>query len=152
MLGRLSSWRMWIHCGLLAFMALAYGLLGRAWAEAPRELKFSKRCLMIGPNEGCAGVDVNRDNVLDIIAGTHWYAGPDFVPRPLRDIDEMGEYLSQNGDHPYDVDGDGWIDVISMRNRLVHAYFDIDLDLLWSTATDDLPDLISKIEKIISEA
>ena len=51
---------------------------------------------------------------LDIVAGTHWFAGPDFIPRPLRDVDEMGEYLSQNGDHPYDVDGDGWIDIISM--------------------------------------
>jgi hypothetical protein len=82
-------------------------------AEEPG-LKFSKRCLMLSPNEGCAIADVDKDGATDVIAGTHWFAGPDFVPRPLRDIEEMGEYLSQNGDHPYDVDGDGWIDVISM--------------------------------------
>jgi hypothetical protein len=52
---------------------------------------------------------------LDIIAGTHWYRGPDYIPRPLRDINEViEEYYNQNGDHPYDVDGDGWIDVITM--------------------------------------
>ena len=63
---------------------------------------------MLSPNEGCAAVDVNKDGVLDIIAGTHWYAGPEYLPRPLRDISEFGdEYYSQNGDHPYDVDGDG---------------------------------------------
>ena len=36
-----------------------------------------------------------------------------------------------------------------MRNRLVHAYFDIDLSLLWITITDDLPLLIELLERRI---
>jgi len=32
-----------------------------------------------------------------------------------------------------------WEDIIGMRHRLVHAYFDIDLDILWHTVQDDLP-------------
>lgn len=28
-----------------------------------------------------------------------------------------------------------------MRNRLIHAYFDIDLDQVWMTVTNDLPAL-----------
>lgn len=32
-----------------------------------------------------------------------------------------------------------WDDIIGMRNRLVHAYFDINLDILWSTVQQDLP-------------
>ena len=82
--------------------------------ETPAELKFSKRCLMINPNEGCAVGDVNRDGSPDVVAGTHWFAAPDFVPRPVRDVPQvMTEYYANNGDHLYDVDGDGWLDVIS---------------------------------------
>lgn len=42
-----------------------------------------------------------------------------------------------------------WLDIINMRNRLIHAYFDIDLDIVWDTATKDLPPFISILEKII---
>jgi uncharacterized protein with HEPN domain len=30
-----------------------------------------------------------------------------------------------------------------MRDRLVHHYFDINLDILWQTVTDDLPQLLA---------
>jgi uncharacterized protein with HEPN domain len=43
-----------------------------------------------------------------------------------------------------------WVNIIAMRNRLIHVYFDIDLDRVWDTVTDDLPPLIAKLEKIIS--
>jgi uncharacterized protein with HEPN domain len=43
-----------------------------------------------------------------------------------------------------------WIDIIGMRNRLIHAYFEINLDILWKTLTDDLPPLIDEISKIVS--
>ncbi len=36
-----------------------------------------------------------------------------------------------------------WDDIIGMRHRLVHAYFDINLDILWRTIEDDLPPLIA---------
>jgi len=36
-----------------------------------------------------------------------------------------------------------------MRNRLIHAYFDINLDILWKTVTEDLSPLISELEKIV---
>ncbi len=39
-----------------------------------------------------------------------------------------------------------------MRNRLIHVYFDIDLDRVWDTVTDDLPQLIEVLQCIgISE-
>lgn len=40
-------------------------------------------------------------------------------------------------------------DIIAMRNRLIHVYFDIDLDRVWDTVTDDLPPLIDSLEKIV---
>lgn len=34
-----------------------------------------------------------------------------------------------------------WPAVVAMRNRLVHAYFDIDRRILWKTATEEIPQL-----------
>ncbi len=42
-----------------------------------------------------------------------------------------------------------WRAVISMRNFLFHAYFDVDYDILWLTATEAVPDLLSELEKIL---
>ncbi len=36
-----------------------------------------------------------------------------------------------------------------MRNRLIHAYFNIDLDILWNTTIGDLPTLIHEIERAL---
>ena len=38
---------------------------------------------------------------------------------------------------------------INMRNHLVHVYFDIDIDRVWDTITEDLPYLKDKLEKIL---
>lgn len=34
-----------------------------------------------------------------------------------------------------------WPAVVAMRNRLIHAYFDIDRRILWKTATEEIPQL-----------
>jgi uncharacterized protein with HEPN domain len=43
-----------------------------------------------------------------------------------------------------------WVNIIAMRNRLIHAYYDVDLNILWGTVTEDLPPLISALEEILS--
>ena len=42
-----------------------------------------------------------------------------------------------------------WAMMIGMRNRLVHEYFRIDLQAVWDTAQDDLPDLLRLIEPLV---
>ena len=42
-----------------------------------------------------------------------------------------------------------WADIIGMRNRLIHAYFEINLDILWKTLIEDLPPLIADLERIL---
>lgn len=42
-----------------------------------------------------------------------------------------------------------WKQMIAMRNRLIHAYFDIDHDIVWITAKDYLPPLIQQLEKLL---
>lgn len=40
-----------------------------------------------------------------------------------------------------------WRAIVAMRNRLIHAYFDVDLDRVWDTVRDDLPPLIAALER-----
>lgn len=41
-----------------------------------------------------------------------------------------------------------WGVVVGMRNRLVHAYFDIDRDILWTTVTQALPVLLAQMKSV----
>ncbi|MHB0970737.1 MAG: HepT-like ribonuclease domain-containing protein [Thermoanaerobaculia bacterium] len=41
-----------------------------------------------------------------------------------------------------------WTQVTSMRNRLIHAYFDVDRDIVWRTATEDVPKLARALEHV----
>ena len=41
-----------------------------------------------------------------------------------------------------------WMDMLNMRHRLVHAYYDINLNIVWVTIQDDLPSLIKALEEI----
>lgn len=43
-----------------------------------------------------------------------------------------------------------WKDIIGMRNRLIHAYHDVDLNILWDTVTLALEPLIIELENIIA--
>lgn len=43
------------------------------------------------------------------------------------------------------VPGVPWSAIVGMRNRIVHAYFDIDLDVIWKTVIDELPALIAPL-------
>jgi uncharacterized protein with HEPN domain len=45
-----------------------------------------------------------------------------------------------------------WRDIVAMRNRLIHVYFDIDLDRVWDTLTDDLPPLIRDLEQVVEQS
>ena len=42
-----------------------------------------------------------------------------------------------------------WADMIGMRNRLIHVYFNINLNIVWRTVTEELPRLITEIEPIL---
>ena len=43
-----------------------------------------------------------------------------------------------------------WRSMISMRNKLIHNYDGIDLDVVWETATSSIPDLKPKIDAILN--
>jgi uncharacterized protein with HEPN domain len=43
-----------------------------------------------------------------------------------------------------------WPQIIGMRNRLIHAYFEVDLDILWKVATEEVSLLIEQLNQIIA--
>jgi len=97
-----------------ATFVLALGLCSAA-TFAQSNPTFDVHLLAIDTNEGCDVGDINKDGVMDIVAGRLWFAGPDYVPRPVRAIGEFGkDYTASNGEFLHDVNGDGWLDVISI--------------------------------------
>jgi uncharacterized protein with HEPN domain len=44
-----------------------------------------------------------------------------------------------------------WDLIVSMRNRLIHAYFDIDRAILWKTATIELQALLPRLQALITK-
>ncbi|MFM7738755.1 MAG: FG-GAP repeat domain-containing protein, partial [Planctomycetota bacterium] len=101
--------RLTVLSGLLLFateLAIAQG-------PSSHPLKWEFRALAVDANEGIDIADLNRDGKLDVISGRNWYAAPEFAARPLRKIDDWNGYVESNGDFAFDVDRDGWVDVIA---------------------------------------
>jgi uncharacterized protein with HEPN domain len=44
-----------------------------------------------------------------------------------------------------------WREIVAMRNRLIHAYFDIDHDVLWKAATEEIPTLSAALRTILPD-
>ena len=44
-----------------------------------------------------------------------------------------------------------WPQIIGVRNRLVHGYDDVNLDILWKIIRNDLPLLVTQLEDVIGE-
>ncbi|MGP0069547.1 MAG: DUF86 domain-containing protein [Isosphaeraceae bacterium] len=43
-----------------------------------------------------------------------------------------------------------WQAIIGLRHRLVHAYDQLNLDIIWTTVTSDLPPLIVTLETLLN--
>jgi len=44
-----------------------------------------------------------------------------------------------------------WQQIVGMRHILVHRYFEVDIDLIWSVVEDDVPVLKQQIDLILKE-
>ena len=44
-----------------------------------------------------------------------------------------------------------WNKMVGMRDRLIHGYFDVNLGVVWETVTQDLPSLITQLEKMVDD-
>src|SRR2546430_1551903 len=64
----------------------------------------------------------------------------------VRSIEIVGEAASRmTASGRAELPAVPWSGIIGMRNRLIHGYFDVDLDILWNTVTGSLPALQAQI-------
>jgi uncharacterized protein with HEPN domain len=71
----------------------------------------------------------------------------------VRCIEVIGEAASQVSKEFQGAHAEiPWPQIIAMRNRLIHAYFDVDIDRVWDTVMDDLPSLIAQLERLMQSS
>lgn len=99
----------------------------RHMAEAAR--------LAIGFAHARERADLDRDAMLRLA-----------VLHAVQIVGEAAARLSEAGRAA--VPGIEWPAVVGMRNRLVHAYFDINTDILWDTLQFGLPDLLARLQAV----
>jgi uncharacterized protein with HEPN domain len=44
-----------------------------------------------------------------------------------------------------------WVQIVALRNRLVHGYDTVDLDILWDIVQQDLPLLVAALQDILGQ-
>lgn len=68
----------------------------------------------------------------------------------IRAIQTIGEAANNVSDVTRQAHAEiPWRVIIAMRHHLVHAYWDIDLTLVWQTATEKVPELIAMLEPLV---
>ncbi|MEN2283512.1 VCBS repeat-containing protein [Algoriphagus sp. SE2] len=77
-------------------------------------VKFEKQVIAFESTESVGVFDVNNDGVLDLVSGSFWYKGPEFLDRSLiGQVKRFGEYYEDFSTIPLDVNEDGKIDFVT---------------------------------------
>ena len=70
----------------------------------------------------------------------------------VRAIEIVGEASSKISDDTRAAMPDvPWPSITGMRHRLVHAYFDVNRDILWTTVTESVPALAKRLQTLLDE-
>jgi uncharacterized protein with HEPN domain len=80
--------------------------------------------------------DVDTDRLLQLA-----------LTRILEIIGEAANRVSKEGHARYPEIP--WLDVITTRNRIVHGYDTVDYDIVWQILVDELPTLITALERAL---
>jgi uncharacterized protein with HEPN domain len=92
----------------------------------------------VGFAQGRIRSDLDRDRMLTLTL--------------VKEIEIVGEAANQVSETTREqLPTIPWADIVAMRNRLIHAYFDINMEILWRTVQDDLPPLITVLEGVLGD-
>ena len=86
--------------------------------------------------EGRSREDLDRDEMLNLA-----------LARTLHIIGEAANRFPTEDRETYP--NIRWAEIIGLRNRLVHAYDRIDLDIVWTVATKDIDQLLDELDRIL---
>src|SRR6266567_1262903 len=96
----------------VAAIALLLAAVVCLLARSP-EIAFERKTIDLGISETFAIADFNNDGRPDIFSGEAWYENPTWKKHEVRKLKEYGTYLASLSDLPLDVDGDGFVDIVS---------------------------------------
>ena len=93
-----------------------------------------------------------RDRVADYVRGVSeedYHVNPMLQDALVRNIEVVGEAVKNLSTEITDAHANiAWRQIARMRDKIAHHYFRINLDVVWKTATDDLPTLRPQIAAI----
>ncbi len=70
----------------------------------------------------------------------------------VRRLEIIGEAVKNLPDKLKDIYPEiPWIKIVGMRNKLIHEYFGVDVDLVWSIVKDYLPPFKKQIQQILAK-
>jgi uncharacterized protein with HEPN domain/DNA-binding winged helix-turn-helix (wHTH) protein len=70
----------------------------------------------------------------------------------VRAIEILGEAASKISEETRAIHtGMPWRAIIGMRNRLIHAYFEINTEIVWQTATQEIPALLPQLRALATD-
>ena len=102
--------------GSLVSAALLF-VISVAFANA-EDVLFKRHVLSDTSDYSAAAlIDVNHDGHLDIVCGGDWYEGPNWTKHFVAEIPRIGGRPDGFSHLAFDVNRDGWMDVITVNYR-----------------------------------
>ncbi len=129
---------------MIAFSLALLGL-GIVLDETPSS-RFVVETIAADSDFEASGVgDIDKDGDLDIVCGDRWYAAPDWKPHGIAKIEKRDGYRLDFSNVLMDIDGDGYLDIVSCNWHEASVLWrqnpgkDVSTSDTWATHVIDKP-------------